>query len=67
MTEHQFFTYFFLFLSFVVGACVSAGCQIAPRIYKTFEPLASHAIDLKRRRMTDRYEEEKAIYKKASS
>lgn len=60
-------------LCFILGACggLSIGAiiigtlQVVPCIYQTIEPLLSEIIELKKKRLRDRYNDEQAANKTA--
>jgi len=58
---------FAAFVGFGFGLLLGTGWPVLSRIYETLSPWFDEYVSLKKQRLRDRYEEEKAIYKKASS
>lgn len=48
-----------------IGAIIVGAAQVVPRIYETIEPLLNEIIELKKKRLRDRYNDEQAANKTA--
>lgn len=50
---------------FVLGILIGGASNLIPRLYQTIEPLLAEIIELKKKRLRDRYNDEQAANKTA--
>ena len=65
MTNEGFAFCMGVLIGFLIGCLIAGATHLIPRIYQTISPLLDEIIEVKKKRIRDRYEEEKAMYSKA--
>lgn len=65
MTTEGFIFLMGCLAGFILGILIVAASEMVPRLYRTIEPYLNEVIEIKKKRLRDRYDEEKAVSKTA--